>query len=626
MGNLAIIKQVKIANTDVAPRIIDLGIDYRHEDITPEMASNFLRDAYLRTPTLDPRSRDPRAADAYAAVIKDGGWVRNGMPIIFDENGILMDGFRRLEALINAGKTVRMLLAENVRRDTIHTLDQHRRRTFIGILESRNVSYAGDVHRALTKMVRIENGLLLKSNYAPNWVRLELALGANKEIHEAAEIAHTRIDTPEVKSHMPPKTRVIFCFMALKAGHREKLLQFLSDMTDPSVRSDNPARMLEINLTSAVTIGKRRFADADVALALCIKAFTDYINGKSADNIYSWKPDFGGVPLNSRGNPISMVEARKAAPENCGLPMIPGYPGLTNGKVGTSQEEAKLFDGEFTKGLRKAAKSRGDDPSIVGVEITPEVANYFLTFNTGNRKIQKAYVKLIARDITSGNWMVNAQPVAFEGDPMNPEDGPVRLLNGQHRLMACIEANLPIEIPIAIHVDPQAFKTFDMQSKASKSVKTGDERVGRGAAIFQWREDHGLALGATERPTATELEETLQRHQGLLEFVGKVRTKTGSVRWDEISTGGVMAYLLYRTHRENAPLAEKFMTQIASGTGIERGNPIRDIRDEVVKGRTGAQRLSRKDALNKFIACWEKYKIWSEKAKAKADQAEMTLD
>lgn len=626
MGNLATIKQVKIANTALAPRIIDLGIDYRHEDVTPEMARGFLEDAYLRNPNLDPRSRDPQAADTYAAVMKDGGWILNGMPIIFDENGILMDGFRRLEAVVISNKTVRMLLAENVRRDTIHTLDQHRRRTFVGILESRKVKYAGDVHRALSKLIRIENGLFLKSSYTPNWVRLELALGANKEIHEAAHIAHKFLDTQGRKSHIPPKARVVFCFMALKAGHREKLMKFISDMTDQAVRSDNPARMLEINLISAVKIGGKRFADADVALALCIKAFTDYINGRTADNIYTWKPDFGGVPLNSVGKPISMVEARKVAPVNCGLPEMPGYPGLTNGKVGTSQEEAKLFDGEFTKGLRKAAKSKGDDPSIVGVEVTPEVAAYFLSFNSGNRRLQEGYSKMIARDIKSGNWMVNAQPIAFGGDPMNQEDGPVRLLNGQHRLQACIEANVPIEVPIAINVNPQAFKTFDMQRRGSKSIKTGDDRVARGAAVFQWREDHGMRLDSDARPTATEVEETLQRHRGLVEFVGKVRTKAGAVRWDEISTGGVMAYLLYRTHRENTPLAEKFLSQIASGTGIERGNPIEEIRDDVVKRRAGAQRLSRKDALNKFVGCWEKYKIWSLKTQAKADQAEMKLD
>ena len=609
-----------VTGQGLIPQIVDLGITYKHITIDPKEAARITAAAEHATEKLIPTVVDHRARETYATSMKNDAWLLNANPIVFDEQGRLLDGYHRLLATIEAGKPLRTLVAHGAKADTLHTIDQHRRRTFIGILEARGIKNAGDVHRSLSKLIRIENGTFIKSNQSAAWPRLDIVLGANPEIQEASEFARSFAKDILI----PHNARTPFCFMAIRAGHREELERFILDMLDEDLPATNPARMLHLNFESIVENTALRTVDADIGLGLCIKAFTEYVAGEKSRKTYSWKPDFGDADLNTMGRPISMKAARESAPPNCGLPMIPGYPGLRKGKMGTSEEEAQLFDGDYTSGMRKAAKSTHDEPLVISVLVTPEIAKYWLdNYNTVNRSIQKSHVERIARDIRSGNWMVNAQPIAFNGDPTHPDDGPVRLLNGQHRLQACVEAKTPIEVPIAIGVNQDAFATFDIHAKKSKSVHSGDDRVARAAAVFQWREDMKLKLQDKQRPSATEIEFTLRNHPELSRFVGQIRhlDPEAKNRYDQIASGSVIAYFLYRIHRENEVFARDFAEKMRSRMEIERGNPIAKMLTQLSHQRqSGAQKMNRYQTLNFLLSTWEAYKAWRKNPNSKAAQ------
>lgn len=69
--------------------------------------------------------------------------------------------------------------------------------------------------------------------------------------------------------------------------------------------------------------------------------------------------------------------------------------------------------------------------------ITPEIAKEWLVANTHNRTRSRAQVARFARDMASGAWKFTADPIRFNG-----KGG---LIDGQHRLMACLEANVPFD-------------------------------------------------------------------------------------------------------------------------------------------------------------------------------------
>lgn len=76
----------------------------------------------------------------YAAQMRDGGWMLNGEPIIF--NGPrLLDGQTRLSAIVESGATIQMLVVRGVNSDAFMTIDNGAKRTasdVLGVFGVRN--------------------------------------------------------------------------------------------------------------------------------------------------------------------------------------------------------------------------------------------------------------------------------------------------------------------------------------------------------------------------------------------------------------------------------------------------------------------------------------------------------
>ena len=69
--------------------------------------------------------------------------------------------------------------------------------------------------------------------------------------------------------------------------------------------------------------------------------------------------------------------------------------------------------------------------------ITPQIAQEWATLNTRNRPVRYAKVAQFARDMKAGRWHMTGDPIQFGISG--------RLLNGQHRLWACIMSDTAFE-------------------------------------------------------------------------------------------------------------------------------------------------------------------------------------
>lgn len=75
------------------------------------------------------------------------------------------------------------------------------------------------------------------------------------------------------------------------------------------------------------------------------------------------------------------------------------------------------------------------------VEITPKMAVALLENMVENRSVSERIVKRYAEDMRNGRWMVTNQGIGIN------EEG--KLFDGQHRLWAIIEANVPIQMMVS---------------------------------------------------------------------------------------------------------------------------------------------------------------------------------
>lgn len=69
--------------------------------------------------------------------------------------------------------------------------------------------------------------------------------------------------------------------------------------------------------------------------------------------------------------------------------------------------------------------------------ITPEIAKQMLLSNGSNRRLRAHRVSKYANDMRNGNWHLTGQTITFGSNG--------QLLDGQHRLAAVIEADVPVQ-------------------------------------------------------------------------------------------------------------------------------------------------------------------------------------
>lgn len=74
------------------------------------------------------------------------------------------------------------------------------------------------------------------------------------------------------------------------------------------------------------------------------------------------------------------------------------------------------------------------------LSVTPELAFRWLEGNTHNRPINQRHVERLARDMKAGRWRLTHQGIAFDVTGL--------LIDGQHRLCAVIEADLPVTMRV----------------------------------------------------------------------------------------------------------------------------------------------------------------------------------
>ncbi|TXH53753.1 MAG: hypothetical protein E6Q97_12285 [Desulfurellales bacterium] len=95
--------------------------------------------------------------------------------------------------------------------------------------------------------------------------------------------------------------------------------------------------------------------------------------------------------------------------------------------------------------------------SISIEEITPDRARELLGSNEHNRHIRSRKVDQYDNDMRNGEWRMTGEPISITVDG--------HLINGQHRLLACIQAEVAFVTAVAYGLDPDAMVSMDTGAK-----------------------------------------------------------------------------------------------------------------------------------------------------------------
>lgn len=206
------------------------------------------------------------------------------------------------------------------------------------------------------------------------------------------------------------------------------------------------------------------------------------------------------------------------------------------------------------------------------VEVTPEMATEWLKKNLNNRNTRGRVVSQYAADMLAGRWRLNGDAIRFNGNG--------ELLDGQHRLLACVEAGCSFMTVIIKGLSSAEKVTFDagIKRKFSDILKwRGERNPNQLAASLRaaWTyETYPNPAGLTTPPS----------HQQLLEFLNANPDIRASVdvglhvrRILKVPPTSISLVHLYG-HRVAAEDAADFFEKLSVGAGIQEGSPILALR------------------------------------------------
>jgi hypothetical protein len=202
--------------------------------------------------------------------------------------------------------------------------------------------------------------------------------------------------------------------------------------------------------------------------------------------------------------------------------------------------------------------------------ITPDKAAQMLEANTRNRPLSKQTVHTFAEAMRRGEWMVTHQGVAFDLHGV--------LVDGQHRLAAVVEADIPVEMTVFSEVPEGTFDVLDTgkrRNAADVLAIEGEKNsillaaMVRTVWLFENRADLSWA-GGSASVTNHQIVQTLEQHPQVREMLAvaeQIAAATGMIK----SAAGAASYLVSEANKR-ADLAPWF-DGIIEGTGLERGDP-----------------------------------------------------
>jgi len=201
--------------------------------------------------------------------------------------------------------------------------------------------------------------------------------------------------------------------------------------------------------------------------------------------------------------------------------------------------------------------------------VTPEQATSWLERNTNNRNLRQGLVDTYARDIAQGNWRVTGEAIKFSKDH--------RILDGQHRLWAVVEANKPITTFVIFGLEDEAQSVMD----SGKARTAGDHLRMNGEANPELLAaagrlgclvERGLLFGnrAGWNVTKTDIYEWVQDHPSIHR---SAQAACGVFRRSGLPPR-VIAYLHYRFSLVDADAADEFFERLSTMVGLDYGSPI----------------------------------------------------
>jgi len=239
----------------------------------------------------------------------------------------------------------------------------------------------------------------------------------------------------------------------------------------------------------------------------------------------------------------------------------------------------------------------------VKMTVTPDKAKQWLELNTRNRPLNEKLVAIYASDMKAGRWQYNGDAIRFDYNG--------NLIDGQHRLKACVESGVPFTTDVIGGLEPKAIQTIDIGCVRNAShiahmygVKNATNACAI-AKLYLIHKKNGLgSINYPEkRPSKTEIVEAAIKIPGIQDAIlraAQVGSKIASPR-----ILGV-CYLIFS--EQNRVAADRFFNDLAYGTNLRSDSPVYLLRERLLANNRSKYKIPEIEILALFFKAWAAYR------------------
>ncbi len=231
-------------------------------------------------------------------------------------------------------------------------------------------------------------------------------------------------------------------------------------------------------------------------------------------------------------------------------------------------------------------------------------AEAFLAMNTGNRRVNRRKVQQLAAQMRVGEFENTGEPVIVS------QEGVIN--DGQHRLLAVIEADAVVEMDVRFGIPRKAFTKTDTGASRSSGDVLTIKGVGAGAQVSStvrllvlYR--RGLPESIREFVSNDEVARAFEEFSGVEDIVAAVNAHSfpKPIRSTPLYA---TAYLASKTPQK-AKL-DAWLDAVATGLDVGRTDPAYVLRERLLRGIDAAIG-TREGQLERFALMLRSWMLWA---------------
>lgn len=243
-------------------------------------------------------------------------------------------------------------------------------------------------------------------------------------------------------------------------------------------------------------------------------------------------------------------------------------------------------------------------PTVRVAEVTPAMASSLLKSNIGNRTVRRNRVSNYATQMRRGQWQLTGDPIRISRTG--------RLLDGQHRLLAIVEADVPVQTLIIEGLDDEVFSVIDSGLGRSPSDALTFAGVGSASHIAPVVRiliglENDLNIYNTEAMSLVTRQDILDYTQANIDLL-RWAVNIGQ-KMDKSVNGIRTAWATFAVVAASATSVEdveRFLNPIIDGVGLSAGDVRLALRNWLARQKQW-HNTSTKDNIGTFVRAYNNF-------------------